>query len=284
MCLVSPEELQEVLIGNAISPLSDEEQQRVSAMVEGGFKAWNEFHEKYSKVQNEIRSQNPGLTDWNDINQFLEVYMNAKQANGYSLSRFERRNGLIEAVNEAAEVVELPSGKRLVLGDVDGALSEGPDGQMVERAGLNLPTVADELRRRAFPKIATGAAYLKAAESDVIPLRLDQCPCGFLWFLRQVLQAEQQAGWAEQSSNLLCYRISCDGLVSEVMGAEKAAAMRCLLNATPRLRPDITEEFTNSMARHEQALLQSLRRPSDEQIRAGIRYAVIPLIVAILTQ
>ena len=60
--------------------------------------------------------------------------------------------------------------------------------------------------------------------------------------------------------------------------------MRCLHNATPRLRPDVAEEFTNSMARHEQMLLQSLRRPSDEQIRAGIRYAVIPLIAAILTQ
>lgn len=210
--------------------------------------------------------------------------MDAKQADGYSLPRFERRNGLIETVNEAAEVVELPTGQRLILGDVEGALSEGPDGHMVERAGLNLPTVADALRRYAFPKVTTGAAYLKAVESDVIPLRLDQGPCGFLWLLRQVLQAEQQAGWAEQSSNLLCYRISCDGLVSEVMGAEKAAAMRCLQNATLRLRPDIAEEFTNRMARHEQALLQSLRRPSDEQIRAGIRYAVIPLIAAILTQ
>lgn len=284
MCLVSPEELQEVLIGNAVAPLSDEERQRVSAMVEGGFKAWNEFHEKYSKVQNEIRSQNPGLTDWNDLKLFLEVYTDAKQADGYSLSHFERRNGLIEAVNEAAEVVELPTGQRLILGDVEGALSEGPDGQTVERAGLNLPTVADALRRCAFPKVTTGAAYLKAAESDVIPLRLDQGPCGFLWLLRQVLQAEQQAGWTEQNSNLLCYRISCDGLVSEAMGAEKVAAMRCLQNATPRLRPDITEEFTNSMVRHEQELLQSLRRPSNEQYRAGLRYAVIPLIAAILTQ
>ena len=281
MCLVSPEELQEVLISNAITPLSDEDRQRVSAMVEGGFKAWNEFHEKYSKVQNEIRSQNPGLTDWNDLKRFLEFYMDAKQADGYSSWRFdERRN----EVNEAAEVLELPTGQRFLLGDTEGSLNEGPDGQMVERAGLNLPTVADALRRCAFPKVATGAAYLKAAESDVIPLRLDQGPCGFLWLLRQVLQVEQQAGWAEQGSNLLCYRISCDGLVSEVRGTEKAAAMRCLHNATPRLRPDVAEEFTNSMARHEQMLLQSLRRPSDEQIRAGIRYAVIPLIAAILTQ
>lgn len=284
MCLVSPEELQEVLIGSAIAPLSAEERQRVSAMVEGGFKAWNEFHEKYSKVQNEIRSQNPGLTDWNDLKRFLEFYMDAKQADGYSSWRLERRNGLIEEVNEAAEVVALPTGQRLLLGDAGSSLSEGPDGQMVERAGLNLPIVVDALRRCAFPKVTTGAAYLKAAESDVIPLRLDQGPCGFLWLLRQVLQAEQQAGWTEQSSNLLCYRISCDGLVSEVRGAEKAAAMRCLHNATPRLRPDIAEEFTNSMTCHEQALLQSLRRPSDEQIRAGIRYTVVPLIAAILTQ
>ncbi|NUN22033.1 MAG: DEAD/DEAH box helicase [Candidatus Jettenia caeni] len=284
MCLVSPEELQEVLIGNAIAPLSDEEQQRVSAMVEGGFKAWNEFHEKYSKVQNEIRSQNPGLTDWNDIKRFLEVYIDAKQANGYSLSRFERRNGLIEAVDEAAEVVELPTGHRLILGDVEGALSEGPDGQMVERAGLNLPIIADVLRRCAFPKMTAGAAYLKATESDVIPLRLDKDPCGFLWFLRQVLQAEQQAGWNEQSSNLFCYRIFSNGLVAEVRGAEKATVMRCLNNATPRLRPDVAEEFINSIVHHEQALIQSLRRPSDEQILSGIRYAIIPLIAAVLTQ
>ncbi len=284
MCLISPEELQEVLIGNAIAPLSDEERQRVSSMVEGGFKAWNEFHEKYSKVQNEIRLQNPGLTNWNDLKRFLEVYMDAKHTDGYSLSRFERRNGMIETVNELAEVVELPTGQRLILGDVEGAISEGPEGQTVEQAGLNLSSVADALRRYAFPKAATGAAYLKASESDVISLHIDQWPCGFLWLLRQVLQTEQQAGWAEQSFNLLCYKISCDGLVSEVIGEEKSAAMRCLQNATPRLRPDISEEFTNSMARHEEALLHSLRRPSDEQIRTGIRYAVIPLIAAILTK
>ena len=160
-------ELQEVLIGSAIAPLSAEERQRVSAMVEGGFKAWNEFHEKYSKVQNEIRSQNPGLTDWNDLKRFLEFYMDAKQADGYSSWRLDRRNGLIEEVNEAAEVVALPTGQRLLLGDAGSSLGEGPDGQMVERAGLNLPTVVDALRRCAFPKVTTGAAYLKAAESDV---------------------------------------------------------------------------------------------------------------------
>ena len=59
MCLVSPEELQEVLIGSAIAPLSAEEQQRVFAMVEGGFKAWNEFHEKYPRSKTKFDHRIP---------------------------------------------------------------------------------------------------------------------------------------------------------------------------------------------------------------------------------
>jgi hypothetical protein len=74
MCLVPPEDLQNVMIHGAQAPLSSDDQQRLADMVQQGFRDWNDFHSRYGHQQREIRQQDPGLATWNDVAVFLENY------------------------------------------------------------------------------------------------------------------------------------------------------------------------------------------------------------------
>jgi hypothetical protein len=48
-----------------------------------------------------------------------------------------------------------------VLGDGDGAPIAGPNGETVSRLGLNVPAVAETLRKFALTDVPTGAAHLR---------------------------------------------------------------------------------------------------------------------------
>ena len=45
--LLPPEEVQEVLIRGRAAPLRTEDTTKISEMIESGFKAWNDFHDRF---------------------------------------------------------------------------------------------------------------------------------------------------------------------------------------------------------------------------------------------
>ena len=74
MCLIPPEELQTLLINSPASPLADADVQRLSSLVDSGFRDWQSFHDRYAENQRQIREQPAGLARWNHLRDFLIRY------------------------------------------------------------------------------------------------------------------------------------------------------------------------------------------------------------------
>ena len=282
MCLVSPEELQEVLIEAAVSPLTPEDQQRIATMVEAGFNAWKEFHERFSERRREIRSQDPGLATWGDVRQFLSDYTSAQPVDGFTASRFLLADGQVQSQDEQIQVLHL-EGQNYFLGDHDGAVISGPEGKGVAQLGLNVPAVTDTIRKHALPAMPTGAAHLRWPQEIQFPEWLPAEGTGILVFLRQTLRSDQRIGWSEQASSLHSYTVSLDGTATALQPDQKAPLFRAIFKSVVRTKPDERTALLAALAGAETRLTQELRRPDESEIRQGVRYAVTPLFAATIT-
>ena len=60
MCLVSQDELQDLMLNNSAAPFSDADQERLATMVQNGFQAWKRFHDRFGDQQRSIEAQYPG--------------------------------------------------------------------------------------------------------------------------------------------------------------------------------------------------------------------------------
>src|SRR5205823_2925979 len=100
MSLVPPEELQNVLIEGALSPLSGDEAARLSQMVESGFREWQEFHAQFSAEQTRIRQLDGGLVSWEDVEDFIIRYVGAKPVDGFYTPRFTISDEKTQSVDD----------------------------------------------------------------------------------------------------------------------------------------------------------------------------------------
>jgi hypothetical protein len=106
---------------------------------------------------------------------------------------------------------------------------------------------------------------------------------GILVFLVQPMQPLQQSGWQELSPRLVCYEVTTDGGARVVEDEQKRTLLRALLQASARIKPPADQKLISALTALELSLFQELRRPSDEQIAAGIRNAVTPLFAGIIS-
>lgn len=273
---------QEVLIEEAVSPLTPADQDRIAHMVEAGFNAWREFHERFSQRRREIRSQEPGLATWDDIGHFLSEYTAAKAVDGFTASRFLINDGRVQSQEEQIRVLHL-EGHNYFLGDHDGAVISGPESQSIAQLALNVPAVTGTLRKNALPATPTGAAHLRWPQDIPAPEWLPSDGTGILVFLRQTLRADQRVGWSEQASSLHCYRVATDGSTTAMQPDQKAQLFRAVFRSVVRTKPDERATLLSALAQAEARFTQELRRPDESEIRQGIRYAVTPLFAATIT-
>jgi hypothetical protein len=283
MCLISPEELQDVLIEASATPLRPDEQNKIAEMVESGFRAWREFHDRYAGRQAEIRAQDPGLASWEDMKIFLQEHGAAEKQEGFTASRFRLVEGAVTAHDDPVEVLRLRDGLSYMLGDGDGAPVAGPNGERVNRLGLNLPVVAELLRKFALAELPTGAAHLRLPGGITADGLFTGKPLAVLAFLRQTFKTDQRTGWTEQGSVLFCYVAGAGEPARPVEGKQKQALLRALTGGVVRLKPDEDNSLTAALKGTETELCNTLRRPSESELREGIRHSVAPLFAAILT-
>src|SRR4051812_13223936 len=109
MCLIPPEELQDIIIQRPLAPFTGEEQDQIANIVQQGFNRWSEFHQRFAKRQQEIRSLDHGLAEWKHLEQFLVQFGNASLLTGYNSQTFRLQNGDIEAVEQTIPVLQLGS-------------------------------------------------------------------------------------------------------------------------------------------------------------------------------
>lgn len=283
MCLMPPDALQDVLINDATSPLTHDDQESIARMVREGFRAWSDFDSRFSEQQNKIRQLNPGLAAWKDLSAFAQKHAGATLADGFVSQRFTCKDGEIESVEESAEVLQLPDGRCYACGEFQGAPVFGPNSESALQLGLNVKPVAEALRRVAFPTISTGAAHLRWSAEIPLPAPAEgRLAFGALAFLRQTLKTEPQAGWVEIGTSLCCCVLNA-GETSPVLleAADKRRLFDGLSAATVRVKPHPDDNLTEELAAAEQRVADELRRPTDEDIALGVRHAVTPVLAAV---
>lgn len=279
MALVPPEELQGILI-NA-PPFSSENQDQIAVLVQNGFHTWREFHDRFGKEQAAIRQQDPGLAEWDDVSDFLIDSKTGEPASGYKAQRFKVSEGEVLGYEEPARVVALSEGDVVVVDDYGGAPVVGPEGRVPSRGGINHPTVAQALRKAAFPELPTGAAHLRWPRAACLPNACHTRTCGILFLLRQSVRTDSKVGWVEHGVQLLGYRVELNGECLPLTGVEKGQVIRCIFRSTIRTKPE-DGEWPSLLARGEAEMIDSLRRPSEEELASGIRHAVTSLFAAVV--
>jgi superfamily II DNA or RNA helicase len=282
MCLMPQDELQSVLLNDSNSPFDARDEQRLADMVQVGFRAWKDFHDRFGEQQKSIQRQNPGLLTWDDVVFFLESLGGAKRLNGYKRQRFERRGANVSRVNEDALALRLGDGNAYVCNESGEELVYGPDGSLTPKLGLNLKPVVELLRKHALPEQPSGAAYLRWPTGAKLPAFVSGTPFGVSIFLRQTIKMDRMGGWLEQDQNIQCY-ITKGEAGAEVTGEDKRLLLSGLFNASVRKTAEPDEKIERSLISMEGGITQILRRPSDDELTSQVRHAVTPLLAAIIT-
>jgi superfamily II DNA or RNA helicase len=281
MCLVPPEELQQVLIQDAGPPFAPEDHAELGRMVQAGFQTWRAFHERFGEEQRRIKEQDPGLVAWEDLIRFAREQTGAKPVGGFATQRFSRESDGVHPVEAPARVLVLEDGRHYACGEeADGVPVFGPDGQIPYRLGLNSPPIADALRRLAFPNAAAGAAHLRWRPGLPLPDGATAELFGVLVYLRQTVRPDHVSGWAEQSNSLVCFIVSAAAPPLEVDGVAKGQLLRGLFVATVRAKPERDGALIPALAEAEVALRTTLWRPTSNEMAKNVRHAVMPLFAA----
>jgi superfamily II DNA or RNA helicase len=283
MCLVSPQELGDVIIGGARTPLTHADQDRIASLVQQGFQAWDRFHQRFAEQQRLIRHLNPGLATWGDLLSFLREHAGAEEVPDFTAQRFVWKEGQADPVAEPASVIRLGGTGPLACGDYAGTQVTGPGGQAARPLGLNVPEVAAALRERAFPALPTGASHLRWPQAVPAPSGCE-FPFGVLALVRQSVRSDgQSGGWTEHATRLCVYLVQPSGRCDVVEEAAKGELLRGVLSATVRLRPEAPGPLDCHLQDAEERLIQDLRRPSESDLEQKVRHAVTPLLAAVVS-
>ena len=282
MCLVSPQELGDVIAADARLPLAAADQERIAGLVQGGFREWELFNTRFGEEHRRIRQLDPGLAGWTDIGRLLTEHGGAEPAEGYAAMRFTLSGDEVEYAPDAARVLRTGDGMHVACGDYAGSPVYGSSGQIAEPAGLNTGPVPGLLRKLAFPAGAVGPAHLRWPQGTEPPSGFPPLPWGVLVFLRQSARVDAVAGWAEQGHRLDCYRVSELGDAFPVDGEAKGLLLRGLFAASVRTKAEDCPPFVEAIARQETLLTRELRRPTDADRLDRVSHAVTPLFAAVV--
>lgn len=283
MCLIPPEEFQDVLNQGSIGPLPPEQQEAISSAVRAGFRAWREFDDRFAEQQRQIAAQDPGLATWEDLMQFLVTYAGAQPVEGYNVLRFGHTSGKTEPVDSRVSALRLPDGGVFICEDTGGSPVFGKDGKTARQLGLNSRSVAKAIRDAALPTFV-GAAHLRWPRDRALPVGAEFPAFGVLIIQRQTIQPDIRANYVQLACTFHCYILNRQNTIP-VLGGNKKELVRGLTSAViARVPPNSTDPLLRALKESETSIANELRRPTAEEIHGGIRHAVLPLFAALVTK
>jgi superfamily II DNA or RNA helicase len=276
MSVVPPAELQEIMAQAAVGPLSVDDCDRIAALVETGYVNWKNFHEQYHAEQ-KLRVPDPGLASWDDLERFVKQYMKATPVNGYSSLRFNlREKKQVESIFDEIPVLKFADGTLVSCTDVGGRPILGPT-EGVRPAGLNVPQISTALRLAAFPEESTGVAHLRWPEGVTRPKCLPSGAFVIVAAARISVRRESGSGWIEHQNKLLVWIVPSDGTPLELTGSDLGDVLRGVFAASIKARVDSDPALGARVCAIESELLEKCRLRTENDVQAGIRYAVFPL-------
>ena len=280
MSLLSPDEMQNVMLNAPAAPFDHGDEQRLADMVQQGYKTWKDFHDKYGQQQKAIQAQNPGVLTWQDVAFFLESLGGAEKGVGFTAPSFDR-SGVRSDRAEATTTVLRMGQQHYVCGDNGESLVFGPDKSVTPKLGLNLSPIASVIRKHAFPEQHCGAAYLRWPSGEAFLDGAWPDFVGILIFLRQTLRMDRKGGWLDHSNALHCYVVTEDDTVL-LDSAERRRLLRGLFRASARKSPEIEASLVGKVKEAEDRLFSELRKPSNAERQAHQRHAITPLFAAMI--
>jgi hypothetical protein len=279
MCLLPPEDLQNILIHGAQAPFSNEDQQKLSELVQQGFRDWKEFHVRYGNHQNQILQQDPGLATWEDLSLFLQNYSKTISDNTFNES--------IVTGNTANNfnffsVLKMEDDKTYLCGDPVNKFITGLDGKIIPKIGLNLPPVIKAIRTHAFPELSVGAASLRWNQESSLPDFIQSNFFVVLVFIKQTIKTDSHFGWSEKTSNTICYVLEQNKDPKIAEGIDKSKILRGIFKASYRTRVDDISNDFKDLKKIESEIYNIIRKPTREEIDSGYRHAVTPIFAGVI--
>jgi len=281
MCLISPQELGDIIVRDLRLPFNDADQAQLSELVQNGFHTWQQFDRDFGERQHQIRSQPPGLATWELLAEFLRTHAGAEPMEGFTAARFHWSEGEITFSPEFASVLGLDQ-KPFACGDYAGTVVTGPNEASADQLGLNIPTVATALRKHAFPTQSVGAAHIRWNAEQSLPIDGLTFPFGVLIFVRQSIQMRGTGGH-EMAPRMECYIVREHDSPVLMEGERKSRLIRGLIRGSFRNKAEPAAELVRILRESEIALARELRRPSDADHQNGIRHGVTPLVAAVIS-
>lgn len=279
MSLIPPKELGDILADISGSPVLDgPATQHIGRLVTEGFRSWSTFDDQYRQQADEIRSVNAGEARWADVGAFLCKYGGAEDGGGASFNSFAFQKNEIVAFDEQISTINF--NKRLyACGDTGGQTAVGHDGKPIANLGLSLEEVQAVLRKAFEPDRTTGVAFVKRPAELSFLSSLKNAVAMFA-FVRQALHQERGI-WREKGVSLHVYSLPEGAAPFELDSGQRAEVVR-ILQGVARIKDPIGYVTPTNITESEDLLMQALRRPSEEEIATGVRYAVWPIAAIVL--
>lgn len=276
MSLVPPQELEGILGNVAGSQFIDNEAaNEIGRLVTAGFKSWSQFDSEYRRQADEIRAANPGEARWADLGAFMVRFGGGKDGAGATFSSFTFADDEIISVDEQLPSIVLDD-QVYVCGDTGGLPAMTDAGTPARSLGLNVD-VAQAALRSAFANVkSAGVAFLNAPPGLDVSLPSKQ-PLPILVLLRQRLQHDGGL-WHERALSLHTYAL--EGTPRSLTPQQGSAVIRAMLKAS-RIKDPMEIALPANLQEVEQQLIDELRRPEEDELALGVRYAVWPLAVVI---
>ena len=281
MSLVPPKELEGILSDIGSSEQMDTySTHEIGRLVTAGFQSWSEFDSAYRNQADEIRAANPGQARWADLGAFLVRFAGAKDGGTATFSSFNFSEEEIVSVEESIPTIEL--GKELhVCGDTGGLIALSAEGTPAKPLGLNIPAVQTVLKLAFAPTGQVGLAFVKLASKENL-LGLEENTLSVIFLLRQSIQ--QKAGlWSEKALSLHALAVSSSGSQKTLSSPVIATIVRQLSLAT-RIRDPGGIQINHDLQEIEKNLVQQLRKPTEDEISHGIRFAIWPLATVVIVK
>lgn len=281
MALIPPEELARVIGAEPTGPLREEDQNTLGSFIEAGYKAWKEFHERFSHNQRNLQTLIPGSACWEDLKLFLMKQLSAKAAVGFQGPIFKRNaDSSSECSWEDRDVIEMNE-NFYVVEDTNGLNVRNEQGQEAERIGLNHLIVRQLFKDTVLGSNGSGVvAFNKLPDlvSDKAKQILKEKTFGVLAFLEQKVRISSGlGGWEEVATALKLFLV---GRSEHILldGTDTAKVLRALLNDTRAIRtPAISKEQISELRRVEDELFSKLKQTiTKEEHVQRIRVAIFP--------
>lgn len=287
MSLIPQEDLANLMAGEDLGPIGEEEELRLQGLVEAGYRRWQDVDAEARRLAVRLHSVDRGPLEDEDLVHFLGSCAGAQPVPGWRVQHLVEGEGEEPSTrDESLRVLELPSGIHGFVGPRRGVGLIPPSPGMLrpERLGLNHPGVSGLLRKvcgagqGAGQPNEAGVAVVSVPGAEWTefwaPLLGSDRTALLLAFLVRDVNVDRGE---EQATHMLGVLVAEDGTVRECDSAVTALLIRSLVRGQPSRR-DVPTGWSSSVE-VERSICQKLQILAGEE---GIR-AVFPLAAVLAT-